>query len=70
MSIFGDLISTVFERRYLKGISDKADKRSITELCQALLGSYGEVSGVTFSRKILDRYARMDDAEKTAFFNT
>lgn len=68
MSIFGDLISTVFERRYLKGISDKADKRSITELCQALLGSYGEVSGVTFSRKILDRYARMDDAEKTAFF--
>ena len=68
MSIFGDLISTVFERRYLKAISDKAEKRSITELCQALLGSFGEVSGVTFSRKILDRYARMDDAEKIAFF--
>ncbi len=68
MSYFGDLISTVFERRYRKALSDEVDGRSTSDLCEALLSSQGEVSGITLTRKILDRYAGMADDEKTAFF--
>ncbi|MFK7744842.1 MAG: malonyl-CoA decarboxylase [Roseobacter sp.] len=68
MSYFGGLISTVFERRYRKALSGEVDDRTLPELCEALLSSQGEVSGVVLARNLLDRYAGMDDAEKTAFF--
>lgn len=69
MSFFSELISTVFERRYQKALSKEADGRETSELCIALLGSYGEVSGVTLARNILDRYAEMTEAEKISFFD-
>lgn len=68
MSFFGELISTVFDRRYQKTLSDKVDDRSTFELCEALLSSFGEVSGVTLAQKILERYADMSMQEKTEFF--
>ncbi|QGX97212.1 decarboxylase [Roseovarius faecimaris] len=68
MSYFGDLLSTVFERRYRKALSAEVDDRTTTELCKALLTSHGEVSGVTLARNILDRYAEMSEPEKKAFF--
>ncbi|WP_227270385.1 malonyl-CoA decarboxylase [Roseobacter weihaiensis] len=68
MSYFGELISTVFERRYRKALSDEVDGRTTSDLCEALLSSHGEVSGGTLARNILDRYAGMDAEEKTAFF--
>lgn len=68
MSFFSDLISTVFERRYQKGLSDEADRRTVPELCEALLSSHGEVSGGALARNLLDRYAQMSDAEKLTFF--
>lgn len=68
MSFFSDLISTVFERQYWVAASGDNDKRSTTELCGALLGSHGEVSGSTIAHTILDRYARMGQEEKLAFF--
>ena len=68
MSFFGDLISTVFERRYRSALSDEAKGRDATDLARDLLGSHGEVSGSTLSRPILDRYAQMDTDEKRAFF--
>ena len=68
MSYFGDLISTVFERRFARAMSSDAAGRSTTELALDLLGTQGEVSGSTLARLILDRYVAMDDAEKLAFF--
>ncbi|MGH1460228.1 MAG: malonyl-CoA decarboxylase [Paracoccaceae bacterium] len=68
MSYFSGLISTVFERRYRKARSSEVDGRTTTELCEALLGSHGEISGVALARNILDRYAGMNLEEKTAFF--
>jgi malonyl-CoA decarboxylase len=68
VSFFGDLISTVFERQYRISFASDNDKRSVEELCEALLGSHGEVSGSTLARTILDRYAKMGEDEKLAFF--
>lgn len=68
MSFFSDLISTVFERQYRVAPNGDTDKRTVTELCEALLGSHGEVSGSTIAHTILDRYARMQEPEKLAFF--
>ncbi|SPJ31056.1 malonyl-CoA decarboxylase [Falsiruegeria mediterranea] len=68
MSYFSELISTVFERRYQKALSGEVDGRTTSELCEALLSSHGEVSGVTLARNLLDRYAAMSAEEKTGFF--
>lgn len=68
MSYFGDLLSTIFERRYSSALSDEVDGRSTNELAEDLLGSHGEVSGSTLARLILDRYAKMDEEEKRDFF--
>ena len=69
MSYFSELVSTVFERRYQKALLAEADDRDTSALCQALLGSHGEVSGVTLARNILDRYAGMTPDDKIAFFD-
>lgn len=68
MSYFGELISTVFDRRYRAVRTDEVDGRTTSDLCQALLSSQGEVSGVTLARNLLGRYADMDADEKIAFF--
>ncbi len=68
MSFFGELISTVFERRYQKALSEEVDERTTSELCEALLSSQGDVSGVMLARSLFKRYAGMDISEKTAFF--
>ncbi|MEO0503219.1 MAG: malonyl-CoA decarboxylase [Pseudomonadota bacterium] len=69
MSYFGDLLSTVFERRYSRALSDEVTGRTTSDLCEALLGSHGEVSGATLARTLLDRYADMTTDEKSAFFD-
>lgn len=68
MSFFGGLISTVFERRYQAQTTSDIDNRTTSELCSALLGSHGEVSGISLARVILDRYVDMNQAQKQAFF--
>lgn len=68
MSYFGELISTVFERRYQKALSDEVGGKTLTELSEALLSSHGEVSGVTLARALLDRYAAMTKEDQIAFF--
>lgn len=68
MSFFSDLMSTVFERQYRSASERDHSGRSIEELSEALLGSSGEVSGMTLARHILDRYAELDDGGKYAFF--
>lgn len=68
VSFFSDLMSTVFERRYRSASERDHSGRSIEELSEALLGSSGEVSGMTLAHHILDRYAELDDSGKRAFF--
>ncbi|MEY8828031.1 malonyl-CoA decarboxylase [Sedimentitalea sp. XS_ASV28] len=68
MSLLSDLMNTVFARRYSRATEPDRSGRSMQELCDALLGSSGEVSGMILARHILDRYAEMDDADKRAFF--
>lgn len=62
----GDWLSPLFDRRAFK--HGKDDKRNIYELCEALLSAEGEVSGLRLASSVLSRYARLDDAEKLAFF--
>ncbi|MDU9003922.1 malonyl-CoA decarboxylase [Sedimentitalea todarodis] len=68
MSRLSDLMSTVFARRYSRATEPDRTGRSIEELCEALLGSSGEVSGMILARHILDRYAALDDNGKRGFF--
>ncbi|WP_299351541.1 malonyl-CoA decarboxylase [uncultured Shimia sp.] len=62
----GDLLSQLFDRP--GQIWGKDDKRSITDLCEALLSAEGEVSGYQLASTVLDRYRAFDDAEKLGFF--
>lgn len=66
MSLLADLLSPLFERRYV--FSGKQDDRSLAELCQALMTSQGEVSGTSIAHDILDGYATSDEDGKLAFF--
>ncbi|ETX27720.1 malonyl-CoA decarboxylase [Roseivivax isoporae] len=68
MTLLADLLSTVFERRQRPQAPDVDDDRPMPDLTRALVGAAGEVSGRTMARQILDRYGRMDDGEKRAFF--
>ena len=68
MSVLADLLATVLERRYFTaGTADPRD-RSLTELARDLLGNSGEVSGMVLARHMLERYARLGDEDKAAFF--
>ncbi len=69
MTILADLLSTVFERRYRIGAGARPDNRPIQELTADLIGASGEISGQTVARSILERYRRMDDDGKAAFFH-
>ncbi len=68
MSLFADLLSTVFDRRYRGATEPDRKNRSIEELCTDLISNAGEVSGMALARLILDRYAAMEWEEKRAFF--
>ncbi len=65
-SFLQDLLATIFER----GTSYAAgeDKRSMEELCAALLSERGEASGTRIAAAILNRYEADDDQKKAGFF--
>ncbi|EEA92580.1 malonyl-CoA decarboxylase [Pseudovibrio sp. JE062] len=66
MSLLADLLSTLFDRRYV--FMGKRDERPLTELCNALMSSQGDVSGAAIAHEILDGYATTDTEGKRAFF--
>jgi malonyl-CoA decarboxylase len=66
MSLLADLLSTLFDRRYV--FMGKRDERPLTELCNALMSSQGDVSGAVIAHEILDGYATTDTEGKQAFF--
>lgn len=65
-SFLGDLLSNLYgtARWPLGG----PDRRSVEDLCMALLSTGGEVSGMRLAAAILQKYRAMNDAEKLAFF--
>ena len=68
MSFFGDILTSLFERApMLRGVMTDDDK-PIEMLCQDLLSSRGEVSGMSLAQLILDRYAGFDNDQKLALF--
>ncbi|MEM9633424.1 MAG: malonyl-CoA decarboxylase [Pseudomonadota bacterium] len=69
MTILGDLLSTIFERRYLTLAPDRHDSRSMEELITALVSATGEISGRSIAKHILKRFQDMDDEGKLAFFH-
>lgn len=68
VSFFGELLTTVLDRRMRFTGPFASDPRSNEELVQALVGADGEISGRSLARLVLSRFAQMDDDEKRAFF--
>ncbi|QIE45225.1 malonyl-CoA decarboxylase [Pseudohalocynthiibacter aestuariivivens] len=69
MSLLADLLSTVFDRSSRVLSATKWDNRPIEDLIAELIGNRGEVRGMTLARQILNRYAAMEEEEKSAFFS-
>ena len=69
MSFFADILSSLFDRKL--GLANRVedDNKPIDALCQALLSSRGDVSGMSLAQLILDRYADLDEAGKLAWFS-
>ena len=62
----GDLLGQLFDRHgHVRG---KDDARSITDLCEALLSTEGEVSGYRLAATVLERYRDLDDVGRLEFF--
>jgi len=68
MTILGDLLSTIFERRSGMAAPDRRDPRPTQDLISALVGASGEVAGLSAAGTLLQRYRDMDDEGKLAFF--
>ena len=72
-SFFGELLQTISERgrallaRNRRGEAS-ARSESLVELCEALLSSRGEASGVARAREILGRYGELTTGPRIAFF--
>src|ERR1017187_179163 len=75
VSFFGELLQTISERgRALldrtrnRRVEASARSESLVELCEDLLSSRGEASGVARAREILGRYAELTTGPRIAFF--
>ena len=72
-SFFGELLQTISERgrglltRNRRGEAT-ARSESLVELCEQLLSSRGEASGVARAREILTRYGELTTGPRIAFF--
>jgi malonyl-CoA decarboxylase len=72
-SFFGELLQTISERgRALLARSRRSEasarSESLVELCEDLLSSRGEASGVARAREVLVRYAELTTGPRIAFF--
>ena len=68
MTILGDILSTLFERRATAHDYSEKDDGPVTELCRTLMAPQGEVIGIPIAGKILAAYDQMDDSQKIEFF--
>lgn len=70
MTLFADLLSTVFERRYRLPGRYLRNERPLEDLADELVGSAGETSGLALAQDILSGFENLDDDEKLTFFRT
>ncbi|MBK5932548.1 malonyl-CoA decarboxylase [Rhodovulum imhoffii] len=68
MTLFGNLMSTIFERRYIGAGRRDLDGLDMADLAQRLLTTRAESTALALAGQILERYATLDDAEKMTFF--
>ena len=68
MNFFADILSSLFDRKLGLANRIEDDNKPIDDLCQALLSSRGDVSGMSLAQLILERYADLDDDDKLAWF--
>ncbi len=68
MTILGDLLSTIFERRYRTAAPDRRDNRPMEDLVSALVGTAGDVTGLAAASTLLQRFQEMEDSDKLQFF--
>jgi malonyl-CoA decarboxylase len=73
VSFFGELLQTISERgRALlarnRRVEASARSESLVELCEDLLSSRGEASGVARAREVLARYGELTTGPRIAFF--
>ncbi|OWU83022.1 decarboxylase [Oceanicola sp. 22II-s10i] len=68
MSILSDVLATIFARQTRKAVPPPS-ARSTEGLIHDLLSTSGEISGMTAAAHILDRFGKLDDAGKIAFFD-
>ena len=69
MSLLGDLLTTVFERRTGIGPILRRDPRPTEALTRELLASGSEISGLATARRILQRYDEMNDEARLDLFH-
>lgn len=73
MSTLNDLLHAIFERGAKLvdwPLSPKTAERSIAELCEALMSSEGEASGIALAAEILRRNGELEPEARLDFFNT
>ena len=68
MNFFADILSSLFDRKLGLANRIEDDNKPIDDLCQALLSSRGDVSGMSLAQLILERYADLDNDDKLAWF--
>ncbi|MBL4767841.1 MAG: malonyl-CoA decarboxylase [Rhodobacteraceae bacterium] len=68
MTLFADLLSTVFERRFRQPASRRQDGRPLEELASDLVGSAGIISEQALAGDIISRFETLSDAKKLGFF--
>ena len=73
LSSFNELLTSIADRgRSIIGLASPGPGRitaeNVTDLCQKLLSSRGEASGIALSFEILSRYGWLSDEAKTRFF--
>lgn len=71
-SFFGDMLQTIAERgRRILSLSPREDGANrlatIEAICETLLSSRGEASGMALAKDILDRWLRFDAAQRRDF---
>src|ERR1700687_3309764 len=72
-SFFGELLQAISERGRALLARDRrgqasARSESLVELCEHLLSSRGEASGVARAREVLGHYAELTTGPRIAFF--